>query len=375
MSPFDRVRRAVGAPNIIENETPPEALHTAKPEEANPGPADPQLAEPALPETMTKWFSEKDQLDRTHFYADYKRKDLLATADYQSISTKKQDTGTIKTLIAYAGAQGWSAVKLKGTEDFRREAWIEATARGIQATGHKPTVPEQQEAARRASQYGLNPASNEVQKEPQQSQQPAPVAAQQAAVQKNASGPSKSAKESGDRLALREGMTAAEHRAVTRAARSELSADGRLALTAVTTKIDKEMDLLNADAKAQLKAVAAVEMAKKEREQGPIQLTEQQRDQAKAPATPAQELETAKAHKAQLHSLISAAKSPVSDKTIAKYDAVSGQVDKLSKQQAQSLSKEPTKAPEPKPKTPAAEQKASPKREPEAPRRSRSIGR
>ncbi len=40
-------------------------------------------------------------------------------------------------------------MRLKGTADFQREAWVQAQVRGMKAEGYKPTATDQQEAARR----------------------------------------------------------------------------------------------------------------------------------------------------------------------------------------------------------------------------------
>lgn len=42
-------------------------------------------------------------------------------------------------LVAIADSRGWTDLKLTGTEEFKREVWLEASLRGIEVRGFKPT--------------------------------------------------------------------------------------------------------------------------------------------------------------------------------------------------------------------------------------------
>ena len=61
-----------------------------------------------------------------------------------------------------------------------------------------------------------------------------------------------------------------------------MSADARLVLAALSEKIDRQMHKLNRDAKAELRAFAASELARKERAEGPIVLPAEHRRAATA---------------------------------------------------------------------------------------------
>lgn len=54
-------------------------------------------------------------------------------------------------MIAVAHAKGWKEITLSGSEEFRRNAWIEASLAGIKAKGFKPVERDEAmlEAARR----------------------------------------------------------------------------------------------------------------------------------------------------------------------------------------------------------------------------------
>ena len=56
-----------------------------------------------------------------------------------ALHTSRQDEKTIKAMLDLAQSKGWSSIKLKGTEEFKREAWLEASIRGIETKGYTPT--------------------------------------------------------------------------------------------------------------------------------------------------------------------------------------------------------------------------------------------
>lgn len=631
--------RSTTTENKIENlDTPRPAIDTAEAEAIE------AAEQPQRPKEFETLFAEQTKigsvLGKTDYYNDYTKKDLVVTVGETSISSKKQDQKTVGLMASYAASQGWTTIKVSGTKDFKREAWIEANMRGIEVKGYKPTDPDRQEARRRAEEQGLNISENKISADPAPAQKPAPAGddkpapatveqmvealqkagyvlqkaqdqepapavataevaapatakevapAQQDAAQERAAaiqapapqltaeqvakqaasyegrdlsevpqhlrmivsqdrnlaglaeklkqdqaqaqaaqkavgqmredherprplraalaavtgGRGALAKQQGvelsrvqsvadrrqseveltqrniaahskirtdaiqavlkgaaqaqepakvatpaqaptpaqspaakaravyvddylrgqdkyhagkgeapkadqkidagmaaiakefeargqapnvfavanefrardakefaaaeqakavDKREIREGMSAAEHRAVLRANRADLSDDGKIALAAFTAKIDKEMDQLNVDRKAELKAHAAVRLAEKERLEGPVVLTKEQRDHTTSPATPAQERANAQDHVSALKTHIAGSKTEASPKVIERYDQVALKLEKSTTQaQAQKA------APKPAPKAEA----------PPAPthKRARKIGR
>ncbi|MFN7399280.1 MAG: hypothetical protein ACK5SX_09535 [Sandaracinobacter sp.] len=77
--------------------------------------------------------------------------------------------------------------------------------------------------------------------------------------------------------------TPTEQRKALRTAEAVLSPDGKLILAALSEKIDRQMNRLHTDAKAELKLFVATELQAKERAQGPVQLSAEQRRMASAP--------------------------------------------------------------------------------------------
>jgi putative DNA primase/helicase len=72
-----------------------------------------------------------------YFFRD--RQQVLAFEDNgKRISTMHDDRDVARSMIELAEAKGWHSIKLKGSEDFKREAWLEASSRGMQVRGFRP---------------------------------------------------------------------------------------------------------------------------------------------------------------------------------------------------------------------------------------------
>lgn len=350
MAMIDRLKDATRTTNTIETTQPqapvqrPADLHGA-----NPGgsPDTPPVAKkPGGDANAPAYTTEPEAISRAYYvedrgggarryFDDYQRKSLAIKADDNSISTKKEDLNTIRAMLTMAEARGWSEIKIGGTADFKREAWIEAQARGITAQGHKVSDLDRQEADRRRDERGqgsvtTKPDINEIRpangaqatpvasapiqvaastpqrdaEAPQQAkqapaQQPAQAAPvqepstrnlgvvpgpandqrQQATQQKDAAAPQQT--KPADTPALQ--PAALDHRKTLKDATAELSPDGRLVLAALSEKIDRQMNKLNAEAKLETKAFAATELVKKERLEGPVVLSPELRKLATAP--------------------------------------------------------------------------------------------
>ncbi len=57
----------------------------------------------------------------------------------KGLHTSHHDEKTITAMLDMAESKGWSSIKLKGSQEFKREAWIEAQIRGIQTKGYEPS--------------------------------------------------------------------------------------------------------------------------------------------------------------------------------------------------------------------------------------------
>ncbi len=64
------------------------------------------------------------------------------------IDVSKATDEAIEVMLAMVQAHDWEAVKLDGTDEFRRKAWIALQQAGIQTTGYEPTPKDTAEVSR-----------------------------------------------------------------------------------------------------------------------------------------------------------------------------------------------------------------------------------
>jgi putative DNA primase/helicase len=67
------------------------------------------------------------------------RADSLAFEDRgRRLKTSLDNTRVAGSMVDIAEAKGWTEIRVRGKEAFRREAWLHATARGIEVKGYMP---------------------------------------------------------------------------------------------------------------------------------------------------------------------------------------------------------------------------------------------
>lgn len=83
------------------------------------------------------------------FYADAR----IQTAAFRDLGarlvTPRSDPNAIRDMAAVAHHRGWTVVVVHGEADFRREAWLTASALGMEVRGYQPSVRDRQELERR----------------------------------------------------------------------------------------------------------------------------------------------------------------------------------------------------------------------------------
>lgn len=84
----------------------------------------------------------------------------------KSLSSSRDDNKTIGAMVAVAKSKNWNEIQVKGTEDFKRKAWLEAASQGIKVKGFKPT--ERDLAALEAKQEEMS--RNQIHHVPQREQ-------------------------------------------------------------------------------------------------------------------------------------------------------------------------------------------------------------
>ncbi len=100
------------------------------------------------PEWRDKLVSQNDK----YFLRNDPQSAVFRASDSE-LATKLNSPEVAKLLAATADERGWANIKVKGTAAFRREVFVEATARGIQVSGYKGTEVDYQEAALRSRQF------------------------------------------------------------------------------------------------------------------------------------------------------------------------------------------------------------------------------
>jgi hypothetical protein len=82
-----------------------------------------------------------------------------------SISTASENPAAIKAMVDRAAERGWDTVKLGGSPEFVRQAWIAASAQGLKAVGHTPTPGDKGAAVKERTRLEVG-RSNEASHRP-----------------------------------------------------------------------------------------------------------------------------------------------------------------------------------------------------------------
>jgi hypothetical protein len=72
--------------------------------------------------------------------------------------TPSENAEVVKSLIAIAEARSWKEITVTGSERFRKEAWVTATAVGLKVRGYTPSEFERAHLARKLAREGATPS-------------------------------------------------------------------------------------------------------------------------------------------------------------------------------------------------------------------------
>lgn len=75
--------------------------------------------------------------DAYHYVVQPKKKAFVDRGD--KLETRQSDAALVRDLVRVAEHRGWDRLRLRGSKRFRQEAWVQATALGLQAGGYTPT--------------------------------------------------------------------------------------------------------------------------------------------------------------------------------------------------------------------------------------------
>ncbi|MET4292315.1 hypothetical protein ABIB06_002206 [Bradyrhizobium sp. LB8.2] len=82
-------------------------------------------------------------------YADDKGEYLAFKVADDRLVTRHAAAEVIRDMVSVAQHRQWTSLEVRGSVEFRREAWLEASARGMQVRGYQPTELDRQTLADR----------------------------------------------------------------------------------------------------------------------------------------------------------------------------------------------------------------------------------
>lgn len=99
-----------------------------------PASAQEEVREYRPPETVRRLFLQTD--DKFYYRNNENR---LAFQDYGSrLATEHNDPSVTVSMVQIAEAKGWRSIQVRGAEEFKQAAWLQASAKGIDVKGYTP---------------------------------------------------------------------------------------------------------------------------------------------------------------------------------------------------------------------------------------------
>ncbi|PPD10217.1 MAG: hypothetical protein CTY36_00550 [Methylocystis sp.] len=86
-----------------------------------------------------KYYVVEVDATEARIYADRDGEYLIAKAGRDRLVTLVANIEIVRDLVAIAAHRGWERIELTGSLEFRREAWLAASARGIETKGYEPS--------------------------------------------------------------------------------------------------------------------------------------------------------------------------------------------------------------------------------------------
>jgi hypothetical protein len=88
----------------------------------------------AIPEGLHKRYLHADN----KFYFRHGENAVAFEDNGKRLATQHDDPDVAKSMVELAAAKGWAAVHLRGSDEFMREAWLQASLRGMTVRGYRP---------------------------------------------------------------------------------------------------------------------------------------------------------------------------------------------------------------------------------------------
>jgi hypothetical protein len=92
----------------------------------------------------------KDGADgEARLYADERGEYLAFKVTEDRLATRLAAAEVVRDMVSVAQHRHWESLQVRGSAEFRREAWLEASARGMEVQGYQPTDLDRQTLADR----------------------------------------------------------------------------------------------------------------------------------------------------------------------------------------------------------------------------------
>ena len=93
-----------------------------------------------MPERLRRkyYVAEAGAGDEARVYADPRGEYLAFKVSAERLATRLEDAGVIRDMVSIAQHRGWAEVQVRGSVEFRRTAWLEASVRGLAVRGYEP---------------------------------------------------------------------------------------------------------------------------------------------------------------------------------------------------------------------------------------------
>jgi hypothetical protein len=103
-----------------------------------------------VPESLRRrYFTEERPGDGLGFYADARINTPAFRDRGRELVAARPDPNAIRDMALIAQHRGWRSVVVRGSEDFRRDAWLTGRAMGLDVRGYRATDRDLQELERR----------------------------------------------------------------------------------------------------------------------------------------------------------------------------------------------------------------------------------
>jgi hypothetical protein len=98
---------------------------------------------------MRRYYTDGRGGDGLGFYADARVQTAAFRDRGRELVALRADPNAIRDMLAIAQHRGWSIVTVRGSADFRREAWIAGRSMGLEVQGYRATERDLQDLQRR----------------------------------------------------------------------------------------------------------------------------------------------------------------------------------------------------------------------------------